>query len=47
MKLHAYKKTCKLEHLLEKKRIIETRLTNDLLDNPKDEKIRRFLNGLF
>lgn len=32
---------------LEKGRVVETGETRDLLDNPKDERTRRFLNGLF
>jgi len=32
---------------LEKGRIVETGTTSDLFDNPKDERVRRFVNGLF
>lgn len=32
---------------LEKGRIVESGATSDLFDNPKEEKTRRFINGLF
>ena len=32
---------------LEKGRVVETGTTSDLLDNPKEERTRRFINGLF
>ena len=32
---------------IEKGKVIETGTINDILDNPKDERVRRFVNGLF
>ena len=32
---------------LKKGKIVGMGTTSDLLDNPKDERIRRFVNGLF
>jgi len=32
---------------LEKGRVVETGTTSELMDNPKDERVRRFVNGLF